>query len=377
MPVITQLNLQRQFGGGEVYTRFLTAALAQLGWRTRLVVPADATCWQDMDLSNAILVPVLSAEDIANHIPVGEQVLTHGAMGGTAMAAVRAKCPLFGIAHMPSYGRSPLEFQEYRGVLAVSDYVRCSLHDIGVKHCFDQPLLGVADLDRLRGASAQPILATSRYDWDMRKGRDRLFAKMEPWIEPFIRRQRYQKQPGLTLGIVSRLTTIKQFPQLFTLLAPILGEFPNVRLEVFGAGGYASVRDLQRALKPVADRVRYWGHQRDVASVYRQLDFVMSGLPEKEALGLNLIEAQACNTPVLAVNAAPFTETVAHGKTGFLYQDPRQDGGADFRRLLSMLTTAASFPRPLECPEHLQQFSFDAFVKRVESALVFIQQRTI
>jgi glycosyltransferase involved in cell wall biosynthesis len=145
----------------------------------------------------------------------------------------------------------------------------------------------------------------------------------------------------------------------------VLARHPRVNLEIFGSGGYASVRDLDAALRPCASQVRFWGQQGNVAGIYRQLDYLLSGLPEKEALGLNIIEAQACGTPVIAVNAPPFTETVLDGKTGFLYRDPRQDAGADFSRLLDELLVGGPRPRPELAPEHLARFSFDAFVARL------------
>jgi glycosyltransferase involved in cell wall biosynthesis len=179
----------------------------------------------------------------------------------------------------------------------------------------------------------------------------------------------FKRHPGLTLGIVSRLTPIKQFPRLFSILAPVMARYPQVNLEIFGSGGYASVRDLQHALAPVRRQVRYWGHQADVARVYPQLDYVLSGLPEKEALGLNLIEAQVCGTPVLAVNAPPFTETVLDGASGYLFEDPRRDGGEDFGRLLQRLLAGAARPDPRAAPAHLARFSRDAFRERVQVAL--------
>ena len=84
------------------------------------------------------------------------------------------------------------------------------------------------------------------------------------------------------------------------------------------------MEDLRKALRPCRAQVRLWGHQPDVRVVYPRVDYVLSGLPEKEALGLNLIEAQACGTPVMAVNKPPFTETVVHGRTGYLFDDPRE-----------------------------------------------------
>jgi glycosyltransferase involved in cell wall biosynthesis len=186
----------------------------------------------------------------------------------------------------------------------------------------------------------------------------------------------FNRHAGLTLGIVSRLTPIKQFPRLFSILAPVLARYPQVNLEIFGSGGYASVRDLQHALAPMRRQVRFWGHQADVARVYPQLDYVLSGLPEKEALGLNLIEAQACGTPVLAVNAPPFTETVLDGASGYLFDDPRRDAGEDFGRLLERLLAGAARPDPRAAAAHLARFSRDAFRARVREALSTLAART-
>lgn len=69
------------------------------------------------------------------------------------------------------------------------------------------------------------------------------------------------------------------------------------------------------------------GTSKQCCLIYNKLDFLLTGLPEKEALGLNVLEAQACNLPVLAVDALPFQETVLDGKTGYLFNDPVETKG--------------------------------------------------
>jgi glycosyltransferase involved in cell wall biosynthesis len=165
---------------------------------------------------------------------------------------------------------------------------------------------------------------------------------------------------------VSRITPIKQFPILLKLIAPILKEFPNMNIEIFGAGGYASVRDCKHALQPIKNRVRFWGHQWQVGAAYAECDYVLSGLPEKEALGLNLLEAQCCNIPVIAVKAPPFTETVNDQVSGYLYTDPRLDQGADFRRVLQKINSRETPKlKPADSP-HLTQFTMDSFQKTLQ-----------
>ncbi|MBK7765786.1 MAG: glycosyltransferase [Sulfuritalea sp.] len=371
-----QINLQRHFGGGEVYTGFLCRALSQLGVPTRLLVHPRAEFWDRLGLpADTERIAVADPADLRPHLPAGPLwLLAHGPLP----VELRAPMPdrlRTAIAHMPVQGRDPAAFANHDRIYAVSGWVRDGLKAAGLP-VWEQAFYGVADLaSRAGNGDAGPrsglpgapgIRRASRYDWDQRKGRDRLLGWLEPLSEAVCAHPAFERRPGLSLGIVSRLTPIKQFPLLFAHLAPVLLRHQEVNLEIFGSGGYASVRDLDRALAALpAGQVRFWGQQGNVAGIYRQLDYLLSGLPEKEALGLNIIEAQACGTPVIAVNAPPFTETVLDGETGFLYRDPRQDDGADFGRLLNQLLAGRARPRPELAQAHLARFSFDALVERL------------
>jgi glycosyltransferase involved in cell wall biosynthesis len=294
-------------------------------------------------------------------------VITQTALDAAAALWVAERHVLCGFVHMPLYERDPAGLKHYRHLWAVSQHVLDSIRARGYGQAHAEPMYGVAD--PARNAPGNAIVRRSEYDWDRRKLRDRLLGLTEPWWRMNRAALKFSKRPGLTLGIVSRLTPIKQFPLMFGLLAPVIARHPQVNLEIFGSGGYASVRDLRAALAPVQKQVRFWGHQHDVAAVYPQLDFVLSGLPEKEALGLNLIEAQFCGTPVLAVRAAPFTETVIDGQSGWFFTDPREDQGVSFAQLIGRLQGGAARPDPRRAAAHLARFSFAAFRQRVERAL--------
>ncbi len=374
-----QINLQLSLGGGEIYTRFLTTALRELGYDTVLFVHPEARFWPQFIGSAATLVPVRTLAEIEAKIPgAGALVLTHSVLPPEAALSFAARTRLAGLLHMPLYERLPGGLRYYHRLFAVSEHVIASARASGLANVHPVPLYGVADVApraaavAAAGAAANAIHAGRIYDWDRRKMRDRLLG----WLEAAGLMQGrsatakvFQRRPGLTLGIVSRMTPIKQFPQMFSILSPVIARFPRINLEIFGAGGFASVRDLRRALAPVRGQVRWWGQQDDVAAIYPQLDYVLSGLPEKEALGLNLIEAQYCNTPVLAVRAPPFTESVADGETGFLYADPRQDQGQGFAALLEKLLAGQPRPEPRLAVAHLARFSEANFRERLAGAL--------
>jgi glycosyltransferase involved in cell wall biosynthesis len=265
---------------------------------------------------------------------------------------------------MPLYGRDPRPLLPFELILAVSRHVIDSLGAAGIKHVYRQPVYGTAHFERF-GTNPGVLRARSPYDWDRRKLRDLVLAILEPSWRRMAPERVFERRPGLTLGIVSRITPIKQFPSMFSCLVPVLARYPAVHLEIFGSGGYASVRDLGRSLEPIREQARFWGHQPDIGAVYREIDFLLTGLPEKEALGLNVLEAQACATPVLAPDAPPFDETVMHGATGLRYRDPRLDGGADFERTLRLVLDGQFRFDAESAKAHLARFSEEAFIERV------------
>jgi len=370
MPVCHQINLQTSFGGGEVYTRFFSEALVSLGWDVELFVASGAGFWSSMGMDGVRLREVASEAEILDALPAQRSlVVTHTAASAAFAAVLAKRHVLAGFVHMPLYERNPAGFACYHRLFGVSQHVLDSAAGRGLGNIYPEPMYGVADL-ALRPGAVQGVLRAGRvYDWDRRKLRDRLLGALAPLVAPFMPQPPFARRAGLTLGIVSRLTPIKQFPRMLDILAPVLARHPAVSLEVFGSGGFASVRDIKTALGPMRNQVRFWGQQGDVAAVYGQLDYVLSGLPEKEALGLNLIESQACGTPVLAVNAPPFTETVIEAASGYLFTDPRRDNGLDFARLLERLIAGAPRPDPRNGAAHLARFSREAFRSRVGAAI--------
>jgi len=366
-----QINLQTGFGGGEVYTVFLTHALEACGIVSEIVISRQAQHWHSLLPASARLHEIDTLDQISYLLPAEKSwILSHGGLKeGLARSLADQHC-LTGIAHMPLFGRSADGFVYHHRVYGVSAYVRDSLLAfLRPDQVYPEPLYGIARND-IRKDGQSILRQQSRYDWDLRKGRDRLLGCLEPLLEPLRSRPVWQAREGISLGIVSRLTPIKQFPLLFSYLVPQLLARPVFNLEVFGAGGYASVRDLSQVLRPLGSRVRYWGHQAAVGAAYGCLDYLLTGLPEKEALGLNVIEAQSCHLPVLAISAPPFTETVLAGQTGYFYRDPREDQGADFLRLLDVLANGpALFNDPSAVERHLKQFTADAFKDRIARLL--------
>jgi glycosyltransferase involved in cell wall biosynthesis len=365
--LVYQVNLQRGFGGGEVFTAIFTRALKRVGVDTVLFVDGRATAWASLPMPDVRFQSISDPAELPSLLRIlpPAWIVFHTLPPRAVVDRLREDGHFAtAFAHMPLYGRDPRPLAPFDLIIAGSRHVMASLRASRIDRVYGEPLYAFAQLERA-GPHPSVLRAKSRYDWDRHKVRDRLLGAVEPMWRLFRSEREFRRRPGLTLGIVSRITPIKQFPLLFAHIVPVLTRYPEVNLEIFGSGGYASIRDLDRVLSPLRERVRFWGHQSDVRAAYQSLDFLLTGLPEKEALGLNVIEAQACGTPVLAPDAPPFDETVVHGATGLRYRDPREDGAAAFESTLKLILKGAYRFDADAASAHLKQFSEDAFVERV------------
>ena len=368
---IHHVNLQPIVGGGEIYTRALTRALVEAGAKVTLYAHPAVRLWGRMDSPGLEVVRVENENRLEECLPAKDAlVLTQSPITSPCVERMAARHRIAGFAHMPMIQRSAEGLRHYHLILTVSRYCIDLLRATGLAQVYPEPVYGTADLVR----GDDPIVRHTPYIVDRRKFRDVLLGGFSALAGVANRTaEQFRRKPGLTLGLVSLIGPIKQFPEMFSILAPILARRPSVNLEIFGAGGYAQVRDLRRALALLGSRARYWGYQTNVGAIYPQLDYLMTGLPEKEALGLNALEAQACGTPVLAPDAPPFTETVVDGASGFRYRDPRQDGGRHFEQVLDEILGGRARPDPrIAAREHLAQFSYAALVERARRMIAVL-----
>jgi glycosyltransferase involved in cell wall biosynthesis len=121
---------------------------------------------------------------------------------------------------------------------------------------------------------------------------------------------------------------------------------------------------LERGAAERRGNVRFLGRQPDAAirDLYRQA--TMTLLPGEEDFGIVPVEAQACGTPVVALNRGGATETVVSGTTGILVDDPSPQAFAD------AITRAASTPfDAVAIRTHAERFGRERFVNEL-SALI-------
>jgi len=158
------------------------------------------------------------------------------------------------------------------------------------------------------------------------------------------------------LLFVGRLTAQKGIRLLIEAVATMRH---RVHLDVVGDGPLARDLAVRVGELGIADRVHWLGHlaQPSLVDLYRRATAVVIPSTD-EGLGLVAIEAQLCETPVVAFESGGLTDTVQHERTGLLVPPgdvaalaaaldallDREDRGGDLGRAGRMVALAGFAP---------------------------------
>jgi glycosyltransferase involved in cell wall biosynthesis len=168
---------------------------------------------------------------------------------------------------------------------------------------------------------------------------------------------------------VTRLKKYKGVHLLLRALELVKREIPTVKLIVTGRGDYEpELKRLTRELN-LNGCVEFSGFVTtdQKVSLYRRAQ-VVANPSAKEGWGLTVIEANACETPVVAAEVPGLMEAVLDGETGLLY--PHSDVGALARSLIKVLKDADLRDRlGARSREWAKEFDWETATDRVEAVM--------
>ncbi len=112
------------------------------------------------------------------------------------------------------------------------------------------------------------------------------------------RKQIGYQEDDLLVGTVSRAERSKGIFECVAAVAQLSTELPNLRYAFVGDGQYLEELRAFAVQKGVADRVRFCGFQENIAPWLSAMDVYL--FPTKqEAFGISLLEAMACQLPII------------------------------------------------------------------------------
>jgi glycosyltransferase involved in cell wall biosynthesis len=158
--------------------------------------------------------------------------------------------------------------------------------------------------------------------------------------QPDIRRELATDPSAPIVLAMCRLDPRKGVDQMIRAVAALDGDLGRAQLAIVGTSntGDGLARRLQvLGSELLGDRVRFLGPRQDIAAVLRSVDVLVQA-SSREALGLSVLEAQACGTPVVAYPASGTSEIVRDGETGLL---ARQDDVAHLSACVGRVLTDA------------------------------------
>ena len=307
---ILHVDPERGWGGGEVQVVSLIRELGRRGHRARLAADPRGRLAAAAAAVGATVVPLAIANgfDLAaglrlRRLVAGHDVVHFHTARAHALAPLcRGRGARLVVTRRMDYvprGGPYVRWLYNRSVdvvIAISEGVRAALLQAGVDPSRIRVVPSGIDPGRVEAAPA--MRQTTRRAWSI--GDDALVV--------------------LVLGALERRKGHAVLLEAALRLGPTT---PPVCWVFCGDG---SERDaLVAAARPLGDRVRFAGFQRDVAACLAAADVV--AVPSlHEGLGVSALEAMAAGRPVLASRVGGLAEVVIPGETGLLV--PPRDAAA-------------------------------------------------
>lgn len=176
-----------------------------------------------------------------------------------------------------------------------------------------------------------------------------------------ISRQAKSQDRPLTIGVVSRLESIKGMDLVVPAFALVKGCHPEMQLLIVGDGSLRKSMEEQAHKAGLEKAVEFAGRQpqEKLSSYYDRIDILL--MPSRsEGFGLTAIEGMARGCVVVAARTGGLPEVVRDGEVGLLHEPGQvEDLAAQINKLIEQPALWKQFSN--EVTTYIQRFSFERF----------------
>ncbi|MDR2429260.1 MAG: glycosyltransferase family 4 protein [Candidatus Margulisbacteria bacterium] len=138
-------------------------------------------------------------------------------------------------------------------------------------------------------------------------------------------RRKYQLAPQIILiGIVGRLTAVKNHEYFLEIAREICRQTDKVRFIIIGDGELREQLTASVKLKNLDNKVFLAGFLNDARKIYSDLDIVVL-TSRNEGTPVTLIEAMACGKPVVSAAVGGVADIIDNNRTGYLAPQDRPE----------------------------------------------------
>lgn len=168
-----------------------------------------------------------------------------------------------------------------------------------------------------------------------------------------------------TLGVVSRLVTIKGMDLVVPAFAEVLKQHPDTRLIVVGDGSLRSIIEQQATELDCSNHITWAGRQpqKELNKWYSLMDIVL--MPSRsEGFGLTAIEAMANGCVVVASNVGGLPEVVRDGVCGLLHHS--EDTTDMSNKIVSLINDKDTYNRlQAQSLHEVEKYSFERYAELI------------
>lgn len=176
-----------------------------------------------------------------------------------------------------------------------------------------------------------------------------------------ISQQAKSKDKPLTIGVVSRLESIKGMDLLVPAFAQVKACHPEMQLLIVGDGSRRKQMEEQVHKAGLEEAVEFAGRQSQekLSNYYDRIDILL--MPSRsEGFGLTAIEGMARGCVVVAARTGGLPEVVQDGEVGLLHEPEQvEDLAAKINKLIEQPALWKQFSN--EATTYVQRFSFERF----------------